>query len=205
MERYVNDGSPSGFTFAYPTSDATCPRSSPGAFKLFEFAAKAGVTLWDLGVVPPLLGTAADVSKSSIYVHPDMLGSSLLSSLVQPSFRESWFVVEPTASARTVRVESDTPERYLKLHYEGRLGRVRRRISLQHAQAATETDEMLMGLVQRGQVPETFAFLRETGARVLRSEVEGKDVQWGMVWRNAQPFGAHADRIRYIVPAFSLF
>lgn len=205
MERYVNDGSPSGFTFVNTTSEHTRPRGSVSSFRLAEVLPRDGVLIHNLGQIPPCLFTTEGFSIEGMLVHPDMLGHPKLLSIGKWVDRLSWFEVEPTASPRTVKLKTTKPDGYVKLHYEGHLSRIVRRMTLKHAQAALETDGILASLIDARSMPDSFAYYREVGARVYQLGDEGAETYWGMVWRPAQVHGAQAHRIAYLVPAFSLF
>lgn len=205
MERYVNDGSPSGFTFVYTTSERTRPRSQSPHFRLGAVSPKAGVLVDNLGDVPAELFGQHCEPTTTMLAHPDMLSQLQLLGFAGRLPRLSDLFVQPTASARTVRLCNSQVHGYVKLHYEGHLGRILRRITLKHAQAAIETDSRLADLVAEGKMPSTFAFFREVGARVFRlTDCDGAS-QWGMVWRPERIHGVSARRISYLVPAFSLF
>lgn len=204
MERYINDGSPSGFTFTHTTSRATSPRSEVAKFRLAEVLPRDETSVHDLGCFPNHLFDYPSTSLP-MWVHPDMIAHPCLSAVACGTSRHTRFQVQPTASARTVFVGEGKPLGYVKLHYDGYLGRILRRVTLKHAQAAVETDRILAELVSAGSLPQSFAYFRETGARVYRGNPGSSDMDWGMVWRPADVNGSEASRIAYLIPAFSLF
>jgi hypothetical protein len=204
MERYVNEGSPSGFTFINTTSEHTRPRGSVTSFHLAEVVPRDGVLTHNLGQIPLSLFTESS-RADSMFVHPDMLGHPKLLPVGKWEDQLSWFEVEPTASPRTVRLRTEDPDGYVKLHYEGHLSRIVRQLTLKHAQAALETDRILASLIDSGSMPASFAYYREVGARVYQLSDAGTETYWGMVWRPAQVYGSQGQRIAYLVPAFSLF
>ena len=205
MERYVNDGSPSGFTFINTTSEHTRPRSSVISFRLAEIVPRNGVLIHNLGQIPSNLFSKEGDSAERMLVHPDMLGHPKLFNIGKWDDHLSRFEVEPTASPRTVRLRATRPDGYVKLHYEGHLSRIVRRITLKHAQAALETDGILASLVKGSSMPASFAYYREVGARVYQLSNATTETYWGMVWRPAEIFGSRALQIAYLVPAFALF
>ncbi len=206
MERYVNDGSPSGFTFVNTTSLQTRPQGSNVSFPLSVIEAARDVTIHQLGNIPiALFGSKVIRPDRSIFIHPDMEEHSALEPFREGESRPSWFEVMPTSSARTVKVKTPHLSGYLKLHYEGHLGRILRRISLKHALAALETDDLLLRLVLARRLPASFAFLREAGARVFELNAQKGAGSWGMIWRSAEPYGVCSCDACYLIPAFSLF
>lgn len=197
MERYVNDGSPSGFSFTHTTSAATCPRSSVDSFRLHVVTARAGTSIRELGIMPAELDCGEGTKP--MFVHPDMIGDQHLMSLACSDGRLSNFSVEPLSSGRTVRIRSNSITGYLKLHYGRHIGRIRRPVSLERALAVIENDEILTQLIETGKMPPTFAFFREPGVRLFCGETG----EWGMIWRPPLAYGTHVARICYVVPAFS--
>jgi hypothetical protein len=139
-----------------------------------------------------------------MYVHPDMAAHPTLWALAQ-AVQLSDIEAVPTSSGRTVMVQLEGTLGYLKLHDERYLGRIRRRISLRHAASAIETDSTLRDLVDNHRVPDVFAYLREPAAWVYSRSNRGEELQWGMVWRTSRPYGRTGRRVKYVVPAFSLF
>lgn len=206
MERFVNNGSPSGFSFTHTTSARTCPRSEVRQFHLFVLDALPTVEVHELGIFPDGLIQGANPARKML-VHPDMFNNDVLRSAADCQLaQETSFFVDPAASGRTVRLQCAEPNGYVKLHYEGYLGRVTRQITLQHAQAALETNSLMSELVSACRLPEPFAFLREPAARVFQWQDSAKlDSFWGMIWRPAKPLGRSSDNIAYLIPAFSLF
>lgn len=204
MERYVNDGSPSGFTFTHTTSEHTRPRSAVPSFSVPIVHPKPNVTVHSLGHWPEeLFGVDADPAVA-MFVHPDMRGHAELATIASDVGR-SRFLAVPTASGRTLWLRGAPARGYIKLHYHYHLGRILRRITLRHAQAALETDSLLAELIAEGRMPQTFAYLRETGARVYSKRDASRDSHWGMIWRPADIHGVAASQVAYLIPAFSLF
>jgi hypothetical protein len=205
MERYVNDGSPSGFTFTNTTSVGTNPREGASSFKLREVFPRPATEIVSLGTIPASIFASHDSSDAVMFVHPDMIENSKLVTLAEWHGQSSPFEAVPTSSARTVAVMRPGLVGFLKLHFEGYLGRIVRAIDLKRAQAALENDSILYRLISQGAMPRTFGYFRETGARVYQRQYEGSSVYWGMVWRSPAICGLCADTVRYLVPAFSLF
>src|ERR1044072_1652566 len=101
MERYVNVGSPSGFTFLNTTSEHTRPHGIVPYFQLAEVVPRREVRVTNIGQLPPNLFRNKEETNQML-VHPDMLGHPRLLKLAKWEDSLSWFTVEPTASSRTV-------------------------------------------------------------------------------------------------------
>ncbi|HTW91882.1 MAG TPA: hypothetical protein VMH22_09250 [bacterium] len=196
MERYVNDGSPSGFTWMYNTSVMTNPRGPATAFNLY--AAKfAKDMLSDYGDIPGFFGDA------EILLHPDMAENELVTSCCE-SIRVSDFCVLPTSSSRTVEILNPDRPGYVKLNYKGLIGRIDRQITRNHAISSVELTEIIRKAVQASKLPRQFLFLEEPGARVVSLPTKTGKYEWGMVYREATPF-PRPNKLHVGVPAFSLF
>ena len=84
------------------------------------------------------------------------------------------------------------------------LGRIKRRLTLKHAQSALENTKILDYLISNKLMPESFSFYPETGARVYERFNQGEIVYWGMVWREFEIRGNRSDQVVYQIPGFSL-
>jgi hypothetical protein len=193
MERYVNDGSPSGFTYKYTSSPETSPFGTTSTFTL-PAATLPLHRIEDLGELPGWL------CAGEIPLHPDMAREDLI---ISNSMRisETSVRVTPTASGRTVEVVDPTYTGFVKLNYNGLLGRVNRQISRSHALSAIDVTSILERATKEQILPTCFSFLREPGARVGNlSTSTGADYEWGTVFREFDPL-----RTAFLIPAFSLF
>ena len=124
LERYANDGSPTGLTWENSSSDPTCPRMGSRRYVLER------VPLWPAecetqGSIPePFDGTPL-----LFPVHPDcvrLLPPDLRSRIICSGLDD--MLVTPTSSPRTVYFESMTWSGFLKLDYPLRLGRFSREL-----------------------------------------------------------------------------
>jgi hypothetical protein len=98
LERYVNDGSPSGFTDLHTTSDRTNPFIGEERFPLLEFS--------DTDIECITLGHKRECFERGVnYAHPDSINSEILIGSGR-KIVESPFVVSPTASARTMLIRT---------------------------------------------------------------------------------------------------
>lgn len=101
LERYVNDGSPSGFTEIHTTSWPTSPSSLNAKYRMYYFCVDAQ-NVRTFGQIPNVTGVRDQ--NSFIFVHPDMV--ELLNSRGIKNFlKYTDSDVIPTASSRTVRFD----------------------------------------------------------------------------------------------------
>lgn len=114
LERFVNNGSPSGFTWKYTTSKSTSPLLGDKSYKLMVCYANDDF-LSTYGNYPKFLNS----DPKAILIHPDNAKDERVSMF---DIEESGIQVTPTSSARTVQL-CDYPG-YLKLNYWGMIGRV---------------------------------------------------------------------------------
>lgn len=199
MERYVNEGSPSGFTHLFRSSPETDPWGGAESFPLY---ACRGPREWyrdygDLSAARYTLGLLED----ALLIHPDVVNV----------FRPAWLsdarlsvtrthaLAVPTSTSRTVQLLGSCFADYVKLHYPAVLGRVRRELPWHKAVAGPEICAEV--LKRMGDLlPRSFGLLHEAGTRVLVTP-GGDEV--GMVWRKGAP--VCANRVAYMIPFFALF
>lgn len=195
MERYVNEGSPSGFTKKNQTSHETCPFSDNEFFFLMTGNSDNAV-LEEIGNFPHKLFLEC-LGEKSIFVHPDMVNSNLFNSIV---LKKSNVRVSPTSSSRTVKL-LDYPG-YFKLSYNRVLGRIDRSLTFSHARASVELTNLLMRITSKNKYAK-LAFFPESGARVLK--LNNSEDSIGLVYRENDVAGLAAEYVKYIIPVFSLF
>lgn len=197
MERYVNDGSPSGFTRKFTSSPQTSPFGSTQSFRL-AIATVPLSLVQDLGELPGWL------QSNEIPLHPDMVGESVITSSCR-GVGDGSLLVAPTASARTVELLDSEYSGFVKLNYKGLLGRVDRQISSLHALTAIDVTSILDRATREHILPKVFSCLRESGARVASLEApDGTSYEWGAVFREVEPHPP-CTRTAFLIPAFSLF
>jgi len=195
LERYVNRGSPSGFSDLWTTSSETAPRGDVPSFRLYKLSTAAS-TASHFGTDPGLGGALED---DAILLHPDIAKSlAHLAPVPCDSFR-----VSPTASGRTVHVLRDQPF-HLKLHYDAVIGRLDRSLGIRQASYATYVNDVIISAVDRGVVRSNFGVLPEPYARVLTLRSASRTQEIGFVYRSLRPItGARAPSA--LLPAFSLY
>lgn len=203
LERYVNDGSPSGFSTVNTTSPKTSPfELTPWFHPCICWAPSENFR--DYGQIPNLPFGRTEDNRNWIIVHPDMAGNEFFSNRDFVITPLNDLKVIPTASGRTVQILEKHNEDYIKLNYVGILGRVRRELPYCKAISGPEISRVISLAITDRLLDPKLSILPETGARVLINGASDKD-QWGMVWRQNRPLGLNEDKYRYLFPAFSLF
>jgi hypothetical protein len=196
LERYVNDGSPSGHQTS--TSNQTNPFGEIQNFNLYVCTAPPE---WFIqhGEIPswPL-----DGKSNWILIHPDMLSHEDLQWAEISITELGLSKVVPTASGRTVQFIGDHND-YVKLHYDRVLGRFKRGLPYSKAVAGPEISHMLRAAIDEKQLPPEFTFLPETGCRVMRIPAHHKE--WGMIWRSSTIYGFQSKVLKAMIPFFALF
>lgn len=190
MERLVNDGSPSLFSFKYTSSRETCPLYT-SQFKICAMKDPSPDDIEDIGVLPPEFNVEFD---RVFFLHPDWKNKSV-------SFQIDTLdlYVSPTSSSRTVRaLWSDY---YIKLCYPGVLGRITRELRKEHVLSSIDVTQILCYLIKRNNCPPKLSFFPEWGGRLYHQ----KYIDMGFVVRDASPYGSTVQQIHAIIPAFSLF
>src|ERR1017187_1069644 len=154
LERYVNDGSPSGFTESKTTSQATSPFKGVDMFRLLEFN-DHDIECITLGSKHPLFERGVN------YAHPDSMSSSILLGAGR-TLAKTRFDASPTASGRTMLIRTPPPEGYLKLTYDTtRIGRIDRQLTLKLCQSSLEVAHTLQHCIDDHKLPSSFALLLE--------------------------------------------
>lgn len=198
MERYVNDGSPSGFTMKNNASKHYTPFSKTEDFNVRGFSIiDQNVKCVDWGILPSWL------NGNEIIIHPDYEGC------FKNYKKRSDYTVIPTASTRTVYAKDK--QCYLKLQYNQKLGRLERLFSPEQVRNAIKISSLLKEIFDKGTMPTDIFFMPETFGRIMDfGENFDRNLEtryWGMVIRDAKPYplcNANNSEIR-LIPAFSLF
>ncbi|UTA67547.1 IucA/IucC family protein [Emticicia sp. 21SJ11W-3] len=202
LERYVNDGSPSGFSTINTTKPKTSPFELNSWFNLYIcFAPK--MMFREYGNIPEMNINEINSDENWIFVHPDMFDNIFF---LNKSFKIKLidqYKVVPTASGRTVQLVNTINEDYIKLHYSGILGRISRELPFFKAIAGPEISNILKKAVDEKLLNKSFSFLPELGARVLINPDNMEE--WGMVWRENKPYGLNEEFSHFMLPSFSLF
>ncbi|MBD5502732.1 MAG: hypothetical protein HDR09_02960 [Lachnospiraceae bacterium] len=196
MERYLNDGSPSGFTQKNNTTEAYNPFSKCSEFRVCGFSIKENnIKCIDYGEMPDW------IINDEIIIHPDYEGC------FRTYKRSSERMVVPTASSRTVY--SIDEKCYLKLQYNRKLGRLERFFTPEKICNAIKISAILKEKFDMGIMPEDIFFMPETFGRIIDF---GDDFEkhletryWGMIVRDILPYPLLDKCEKRLIPAFSMF
>lgn len=209
-ERYLNDGSPSGFSDKNTTSFQTCPRSATRNFNLKQLKFEGKIQ--EIGDFDNIR-----ISRDTMFIHPDVLTHKLLSGVNYIEFND--IIVAPTASGRTVLSIEGDPF-FIKLAYPKCLGRLIRHMGSDKINSAIETTKHLIRAVESGKTNKSFAFLREDYGRIAylplpyneinsddnipNSNIKNGLYEWGVIFREYTPF-PYIDKREHLIPFFALF
>ncbi|MEK6288008.1 MAG: hypothetical protein AABO57_19995 [Acidobacteriota bacterium] len=146
-------------------------------------------------------------SQSVLFpLHPDMqrkLVAELNLYEFEPTRVLDTVAVVPTANGRTVYCLGHQPPLYLKLHYDGILGRVDRKLPIMKTVAGTEISEELVICFSRDSAPSGFAFLPEPFALVKTCAARQGTEEVGCIFRTTKPLPFLGES--FLIPFFSLF
>jgi hypothetical protein len=199
MERYINVGSPSGFTDKYTTSIITTPKGKYENFYLCGINFPDKTYIKEFGKDPNIF------IEWQMLVHPDMVFNPLNNDFFSKSIEIELKAVKvaPLASSRTVKVLNDEGW-FIKLHYDGLIGRVNRKLGIDHALSAIEVSSYIVKAIDSHILPNYFFIKREPYARVANFKVGDKVYEYGMVYRESDIYPKISQK-HYLIPAFSLF
>jgi hypothetical protein len=202
-ERFINDGSPSGFPELHSTSADTTPFGLKPYFHVLSMQSSRVREFGRVGDAPLMAGS---LPADAIFVHPDVPRMALEESEgSEVAFTETDILVVPTASGRTVQILSKSPHDYLKLHYPKVLGRMTRELTFPKAIAGPESSSIIEAAIEGGDLPSALHVLSEPYARVLEVKTKQGVEEWGMVYRRAAPVGKRVGDIKILLPCFALF
>jgi hypothetical protein len=204
MERYVNKGSPSGYTFIQTTSSQYAPLTGSEHFSLpyYSFPRTEvivfGEHTFDTGPLSPKNDSVP------FPIHPDMINVFASRGIAEfsPERVDGYLQVIPMANGRTVLTQCLLSPFYIKLHYEGVLGRVYRSLPREKAIAGPEISKEIEECIDKNLAPTSFAFLREPQARIKLCDSGGLR-EIGVTFREATPYPRYAGRS--LIPFFALF
>lgn len=192
LERFTNDGSPTGLTWSHSSSPGTCPRRSARSFAL-PLLRVAPNECWSQG----LPGDFVEKAEVLFPIHPDcvhLLSRSLHQRLLQDRRRP--LLVMPTGSPRTVFALEGRWRGFVKLDYPPVLGRFSRALCGQKLRQGLAVSEALLSQEAAKQAVYHFP---ETGACEISAEPARRA---GALFRDAHPTGPEYDEL---VPVCSLF
>lgn len=198
LERYVNNGSPSGYSMKCTTSDSTSPFKGSEYITPYICVSNKSNFI-EFGTIPDI-DVGCVNSENWVLVHPDMSTHHFFNDKDLILKRATNIKLVPTASARTLQLVDSDDLGYFKLHYDGIIGRMERNLSYDVAISGVEISEIIKSLIDNNKLDNRLTYLPEIGARVLR--IQNQD--WGMVWRCKEPYG-DCSEIKYVIPVFALF
>lgn len=204
LERYVNSGSPSGFTNRYTTSEETKPFGlSPFFHPLICVAPEE--CFKNYGKIPAFKEFEEVTGKNWLLVHPDMKKEKVFKAKNVSLTKSKKIKLVPTASGRTVELFNSSTKGYFKLHYTHVIGRITRELDNKIGVAGPEISKHLVSLIDQNKLDSRLTLMRETGARIFQGHVNEKPVEWGMVWREKDAYKIDYNEVKYVIPVFSLF
>ncbi len=204
LERYVNKGSPSGFSEVNRPPGAYDPRGLADSFQI-PCVWLGNESVKGIGDWPPEL--PRDQQRSLAFLlHPAMTATEAVQRQLagdrDGSVAGIALRVAPTASGRTVWVHDLSAPLHLKLHYPGVLGRVDRALPAIKAVAGWEISRDIVEAIDRGEAPNCLALLPETCARWWSPSLDpGTSI--GLIARAASPY-PQAVSGTYLIPVFAL-
>lgn len=197
MERYVNDGSPSGSHLLHTTSEWTNPFTGKEKFSLLEFS-DSDVDTRYIGKKHPLFRYGVN------YAHPDSMQSVHLLE-AKRKIENSFLLVSPTAGARTMLLRNSENLGYLKLTYDvSRIGRVDRQLTYKHCLSSYEASSTLKQKIDEGNLPPQLCIQLESSAKVSLLQGLHSNFEWGTIFREFKPYPYSPKKVQ-LVPGFSLF
>jgi hypothetical protein len=194
MERYINDGSPSGFTKKNNTSPEYTPYSMKPNFSISGVLTEE--YLRDYGNPPDWL------KKNEILIHPEY-------NKYFYEKKDCNYLVIPTASARTVFMTEQNC--YAKLQYNNTIGRLKRIFTPEKIANAVKISSILKENFDKGIFSKDLFFLPESFGRIIDFGTNFKEkfeTQYlGMIIREYIPYPnkSFADSQWRLIPSFSLF
>lgn len=191
-ERYVNNGSPSGYTIEEQLARETNPFSNTKSFPLLVASTNDFKKVSTIGLVPNM------DHEDEFFIHPMM--TPKYEALGIP-MNQTGFRVEPTSSGRTV-VTCGVRRAYLKLDFDDVLGRVNRAITYTKAVAGIEIGQILEAGLNDGVINDKVGLLRERGARIVW---DNEGTSRAYVFRDSQFWFRQDVPIHFALPLFSLF
>lgn len=197
MERYVNNGSPSGWTRLRSTSKETNPFTGKERFSILEFDDN------DLDCL--IIGDSNLLFEKGInYAHPDSLNSEILR-FAKRKLKKSFLEVSPTSGGRTMLIRNDKLDGFIKLTYDvDRIGRVDRQLGYGHCMSSIEVSNAIKDAIDRKMFKNTYGVLLEKSAKVTKIPYNNTIYEWGTILRENQGY-PYINEKRQLIPGFSLF
>ena len=200
LERFWNDGSPSGFTFKNNVAIQYSPFSKYPFFMLPVFAVGRDKCI-QIGKIPNGWANKIENQKLPFPIHPEIIEHVLNHNHNIPKKNHSLNIpVIPTSSSRTVLWKGTIDSsHFIKLHYPKKIGRFQRDLYLYKWLSSLETSRELLSFIEK--FPPCFAYLREVSGTFIEgtSEIAG----FGVIYREFAPYPYKPSSL--LIPSFSLF
>ena len=203
LERWVNQGSPSGYTGIHGVSNRYRPDNPALSFKLGLYSACSPARIsTETTMDDAPLPQASQALLRHLPVHPDVALFPENSAWLAMLEKVAEIDVVPSSSARTVTVlDCDESGVGLKLHYNRIIGRFNRTLPYRKLRASLDVDSMLDLL--SAHFPRELAYLREPFA-LWTVDGDGKEIGGGALIRVMRPYPHSASKAT-LVPIFSLW
>lgn len=187
LERYVNEGSPSGFSSLHTPGHGFRAGDEVESFQLpvFDCSHNHGINV----------GVSSAIATGEVPIHPEMASA----------FEErshaviKWHLTAvPTSSGRTLSVSDKEHKFYVKVAYQRLLGRMTRPMTRAHVLSALEVSSTYEAAIRAGRMPSSVHIYREYAGLYFS---DGPLEKWGYVERAVEPYpvGSFIE-----IPAFSL-
>jgi hypothetical protein len=195
LERYINDGSPSGFDLGL--AEKYSPFNKERFIEVPVVLDERTKHL-QIGTVPCSFNMGDD--QVPFLIHP-LLGEEIEEFRNLISRSDKKLKVEPTASGRTVLWEDEENNKwFIKLHFPLKLGRFNRELNLFRWLSTLERSRELFSTIHL--FPESLGFLYDSGGTFYQGQKD--NLNFGTLFREATPRPLSVQR-NILIPSFSLF
>lgn len=195
LERYVNDGSPSGFELGLPEEYNPLSKNKYIEIPLIYEDWTKHI---QIGKLPPLL--IKDTFQVPFLIHPYVAKNLPQFNQLQSSSSE-FIHAQPTASGRTVLwSDNQNYNWFIKLHFPLKLGRFNRDLNLFHWISILERSRELFTFASS--FPHKLGFFHDFGGTFYQSP--NNNLNFGTIFRESIP-RPRLDNLSLLIPSFSLF
>lgn len=203
MERYVNKGSPSGYSFKYTTRKLYSPLNGGKGYPLPCFVFPIDDLLL-YGKNPSVLEKLSIFGDVHFFIHPDVL-KNLYKKYGREKVKKhkkNSINVSPTANGRTVlSTESNFPY-FIKLHYDSILGRCRRELPYRKAISGVEISAIVERHLSQNGIEQVGILKEINSVNLIR--IENHEVDMGFVIREFRVYPYISNKT-LLIPFFALF
>ncbi|WP_020586340.1 hypothetical protein [Desulfobacter curvatus] len=198
LERYANDGSPSGFNKGI--APEYHPFNNKKHFKLPVYLCRR-LDHVQIGNLPDFFEAEfINENKLPVPVHPQVLSAILSSCPSLASKKQTTIKVQPTSSGRTVLWDDTKKPHYIKLHFPKIIGRFPRDLSIYKWLSSLEKSKEFYFHCKN--FPPTTGFLYDFGGIFYNDKVT--NTGFGTIFREFTPRPILPPKSKLLLPAFSL-